>query len=98
VDINIMMETYITIIISSITGVITYFVGRKRKTKELDSLTLINIEKSLEIYNTIINDLKGQVEELLIKVNSLEDKINILTTENHELKEMLRNANTKSKK
>lgn len=93
-----MMETYITIIISSITGVITYFVGRKRKTKELDSLTLINIEKSLEIYNTIINDLKGQVEELLIKVNSLEDKINILTTENHELKEMLRNANTKSKK
>ena len=92
------METYITIIISSITGVITYFVGRKRKTKELDSLTLINIEKSLEIYNTIINDLKGQVEELLIKVNSLEDKINILTTENHELKEMLRNANTKSKK
>jgi peptidoglycan hydrolase CwlO-like protein len=47
------------------------------------------MEKSIEIYNTIIEDLKGEIESLLKKVDELEKKIDNLKKENDELKDML---------
>ena len=96
-----MEDKLITILISSITGVITFFVGQKRAKREIEGLALHNVEKSLTIYQTIIEDLKIQVEELLVKVGELETKVDELKTENHELKDMLRkkqDANTFTKK
>ena len=84
------MDNFITLIISTITGVITYVVGHRKAKKEVESLSLTNIEKSLDIYNIIINDLKSQVAELLNKVDDLENKIDELKAENAQLKEMLR--------
>ena len=85
-----MNDTIFTLFASAITGISTFFIGRQRAKKEIESISLINVEKSLTIYQTIIEDLKNQVEELLIKVNSLEDKVDELKKENHELKVMLR--------
>ena len=96
-----MNDSIFTIIISTITGISTFFIGRQRAKKEVEGLALHNVEKSLTIYQTIIEDLKVQVEELLAKVNILEDKVDELKTENHELKTMLRkrnNANTETEK
>ena len=95
-----MNDTLFTLAASVITGVSTFFIGRQRAKKEIEGMTLVNVEKSLTIYQTIITDLKAQVEELLIKVNTLEDKVDELKKENAELKQMLRlkqNANSKSK-
>ena len=83
------METTLTIIISSITGVITFFVGHRKAKKETEGLQLDNISKSVGIYQTIINDLKEQVEILLTKVDDLEYKIDALKEENNELKKMV---------
>lgn len=86
------MEEYLmTILSSSLTGIITYFVGLKRAKKENDNLTLTNIEKSITIYQTIVNDLKQEITKLNSKVKDLEEKIDDLMTENHELKKMLEN-------
>lgn len=94
VDMN---DTLFTLAASVITGVSTFFIGRQRARKEIETMTLVNVEKSLTIYQTIIQDLKEQVEELLIKVNSLEDKVDELKKENHELKQMLRQRNKENK-
>jgi peptidoglycan hydrolase CwlO-like protein len=84
-----MGETLITLLISSITGIVSFFVGQQRAKKEIDSLSLQNMEKSLMIYQSIIDDLQGRMNELLTKVQLLEDKIDELKTENLTLKEML---------
>jgi len=93
-----MDQNLITFLISSITGVFTYFVGHNRAKKEVDSIALTNLEKSIEIYNTIIQDLKSQITELLVKVDSLEKKVDDLKKENYELKRMLSEHDKKSPK
>ena len=104
-----MDDSIFTLLASSITGISTFFIGRNRAKKELENMSLSNMEKSIEIYNTIIEDLKSQIEELLSKVDILEIKIEELKVENHELKKMLkehdinatkarRSADTKTKK
>lgn len=84
-----MNNTIITIIISSITGIVTFFFGVQKTRKEVEGLSITNIERSIGVYQLLIDDLRGQVEELLMKVNSLEDKINELERQNRELKKML---------
>jgi len=92
-----MGETFITILISSTTGIITYLVGHKRAKKELEGMTLDNIEKSLSIYQTIINDLKIEIKTLLSKVDDLENKIDEMKEENYELKKMVEKCGKTSK-
>lgn len=89
---------YILAFISStITGVSSYLIGSKRAKKENDNLTLQNIEKSITIYQTIVNDLKGEIIELNKKVKGLEDKIDELMEENISLKQMLETKTRKTK-
>lgn len=86
-----MNDNIFTIVVSSITGIVTFFLGVSKQKREADSIGLNNVEKQLGIYTIIINDLKGQIEELLSKVDELENKVEELRQENHELKEMLKN-------
>jgi regulator of replication initiation timing len=44
------------------------------------------LEKSVNVYRGIIEDLKHQIESLNIKVQELEDKVDELMEENHNLK------------
>ena len=85
-----MNDNIFTILISSITGIVTFFLGASKQKREADSIGLNNVEKQLGIYTIIIGDLKTQIEELLEKVDGLENKVEELRQENHELKEMLR--------
>ena len=80
----------LTIVASTITGVITFLVGQRKARKEVESLGLENISKSLEIYNHIISGLKEEIMELSSKVKELEGKIDHLSTENESLRDMLR--------
>ena len=80
----------LTVVTSTITGVITFLVGQRKARKEVESLGLENISKSLEIYNHIITGLKEEIMELSDKVKELEGKIDFLRTENESLREMLR--------
>lgn len=83
-------ETTFTILVSSVTGVFTYLVGRNRKQKEVDSITLQNLEKSVDIYNRIIGDLSEQIVKLNAKINDLEEKVDNLLAENLELKKLMK--------
>jgi len=97
--IDIMTDTIFTLIVSSATGIFTYLVGRNRKQKETDSITLANLEKSIEIYNLIIGDLSNEISKLNKKIDELETKVDELLIENHKLKKLIdkTNANTSTK-
>ena len=92
------MEVTWTILISAVSGIVSFFVGQNRTRKEVEGLSLQNVEKSLDIYNRIIEDLKNQIDELLLKVDCLEDKIDELKAENQQLKEMLESRNPRKSK
>lgn len=75
-----------TLLISSVSSVITYFIGLRKSRKEIESITLINLEKSLEIYKSMIDDLTGRINQLNIQVKTLNDKVDELMAENYRLK------------
>ena len=82
-------STVITVLSTAIAGVTSWFIGVRKTRKELESMSLNNIEKSIEIYAVIIDNLKDEVKEMMIKIDVLEDKIDALTKENIELHKLL---------
>lgn len=87
------MDNIITLLITSVTGVLTYFVGHNRAKKETESIVLQNLEKSISIYQTIINDLKLQMVDMNKKINELETKVDELLAENNNLTNLLKENN-----
>jgi uncharacterized coiled-coil DUF342 family protein len=64
-----------------------YAVGFKKDKLNNEYQQLDNIEKSINVYNVIIEDLSKKVEELSTHVSRLELQIDKLMKENKELKE-----------
>jgi hypothetical protein len=90
------MENIISLLITTITGVITYFLGHNRAKKETESVILINLEKSISIYQMIINDLKLQMVDMNKKIIELETKVDELLAENNKLSDLLKENNANS--
>lgn len=63
------------VIIPAITGLITFFVGLRKGKAETESVVLQNLEKSISIYQTIIEDLREEIINLNLKVQQLQDKL-----------------------
>lgn len=93
VIIFITMDTItITLVSSTITGVITFILGTKKKNKELIGLDLNNITQSISIYQTIIEDMKEQIRLMSDKIDKLECSVEGLVKENNHLKDLLQNV------
>lgn len=80
---------FINIITPVITGFLTFLLGQQKGKKEVESITLTNLEKSVEIYQTIISDLKGEIIALNAKIDVLQTKVDEMMEENHQLKLMM---------
>jgi peptidoglycan hydrolase CwlO-like protein len=85
-----MNETIFTVMVSAITGIVTFFLGVAKSKKEVEGMTLTNLEKSTDIYARVIADLKLEIEDLKSEIAELKAKVDDLTKENHELKQMLK--------
>ena len=81
-----MTSELILIISNALTGIAAFFVGKRRTNAETDSVVLKNLELSVNLYAQIIKDLKTEIESLNIKIQELEQKIDILHAENRKLK------------
>jgi peptidoglycan hydrolase CwlO-like protein len=89
------MDTLLTtFIVSTITGIVTFFYGIKKQKNDNKKGELENISLSIEIYQTIITDLKNEIESMSKKIDKLENSVEELMLENSELKKMLK-SNTK---
>lgn len=81
------MNNELLLLISNIlTGIASFFVGRKRQNADTDNAILDNLSKSIGVYQTIIEDLKKEIHELNNKITDLESKVDMLMKENRELK------------
>ena len=74
------------IILTIVTTLIGYFVGYKKSKNEIEGGRLENLEKSIRIYQVVIDDLSKKVEELTAHIVRLELTIDSLKQENRKLK------------
>lgn len=86
-----MTNEVLLLISNSITAVAAWFVGRRKMGAETDNQVLKNLELSVNLYKEIIDDLKGEIQALNIKIQDLERKIDELHAENKILKNKLTN-------
>jgi hypothetical protein len=80
---------WITIISTSVISFFTFLLGQQRGKKEVESIHLQNLEKSIEIYKTIIDDMKDELIALRKEIEILESKVQTLLIENAELRKHL---------
>jgi predicted RNase H-like nuclease (RuvC/YqgF family) len=81
------MSTEILLLISNaLTGIAAFFVGKRKSDAETDNQVLRNLELSIGLYKNIIDDLKQEIHELNIKIQTLESKVEELMNENKKLK------------
>jgi hypothetical protein len=81
-----MNEGIILIISNALTALASFFVGRRKSVADSDNAILNNLATSIQIYQTIIEDLKEEIHQLNIKVEQLEKKVDFLTEENTKLR------------
>lgn len=81
-----MTNELLLLISNTLTAVAAWFVGRRKVNAETDNQVLRNLELSVNLYKDIIDSLKVEIEALNIKIQDLENKIDALVKENHELK------------
>lgn len=81
------MNTELILLASNLlTGVAAFFVGKRRSDAETDNQVLKNLELSIGLYKSIIDDLKSEIHELNNKIQTLETKVEKLMEENKKLK------------
>jgi peptidoglycan hydrolase CwlO-like protein len=66
-----MNEILIGTVPAVITGILTFILSRKKQAQETKSNELDNVQKALEVYRQIIQDLKTDLQETQIKVEDL---------------------------
>jgi len=81
------MNETITLLISNIlSAFVAWFIGKRKQQADTDNAVLRNLELSVNLYKTIIDDLKDEIHGLNIKIQELEKKIDELHAENKRLK------------
>jgi peptidoglycan hydrolase CwlO-like protein len=74
------------IILTVVTTLIGYFVGKRKSNAETDNQVLKNLELSIGLYKNMIDDLRVEIRELNVKIQELEKKVEELMSENKKLK------------
>jgi cell division protein FtsB len=81
-----MNDTILLFLSNALTATAGWFVGKRKTNAETDNLVLLNLEKSMSIYQDLIQNLKEEIHQLNTKIQDLETKVDMLMKENRELK------------
>lgn len=81
-----MNDTILLFLSNAITGIAAWYVGKRKTNAETDNIVLTNLEKSVNIYADLVNNLKEEIHQLNQKISELEAKVDMLMKENRELK------------
>lgn len=74
------------ILLVVIPSVLAYIFGYRMNNADLCGKRLDELEKSIGVYNNIINDMSGKIDNLRKEITRLEVQIQDLLTENKQLK------------
>ena len=67
-----MNDTILLFLSNALTAIASFFVGKRKSKAETDNLVLSNLEKSMSIYQDLIQNLKDEIHELKKVINDLE--------------------------
>lgn len=81
-----MKELLLIVIPSALSAFTGWIIGYRKQNIDLCSDRLDELEKSIRVYNLIIDDMSKKVEELTGHIAKLEEKIKVLIVENKQLK------------
>jgi predicted RNase H-like nuclease (RuvC/YqgF family) len=81
-----MIDVLLQIFLAAGTSIIGYILGYRKQNVDLQSSRLENLEKSINVYNVIIDDMAKKIENLTTEVSALEKRIEELMQENKQLK------------
>jgi len=81
-----MKDVLLQIFLAAGTSIIGYIVGYRKQNVDLQSSRLDSLEKSINVYNVIIEDMAKKIESLTAEVAGLEKRIEELMAENKQLK------------
>lgn len=76
-------------IISGITGIFGWLVGKKREDVEVDSNEIANTKEIIEMWKITAKEMKEEVAELKQKIEDLTKEVHTLRLENVELRAKL---------
>ena len=80
------MELTGQIILTTFTAIIGYIFGYKKNQNDIENGRLDNLEKSIKVYQVLVDDLSNRIETLSMHVVRLEATIESLKQENKRLK------------
>jgi archaellum component FlaC len=81
-----MKDILMIIIPTIISAIVGWWVGHKKESVDLCGERMDQLEKSIAVYNTIIDDMSKKIDALRSEVIKLETRIQDLMTENKKLK------------
>jgi predicted RNase H-like nuclease (RuvC/YqgF family) len=81
-----MKDVLLQIFLAAGTSIIGYILGYRKQNVDLQSSRLDSLEKSINVYNLIIDDMAKKIETLTTEVAGLERRIEELMDENKKLK------------
>jgi archaellum component FlaC len=76
-------------IISGITGIFGWLVGKKREDVEIDTNEIANTKEIIEMWKVTAKEMKEEVAELKQKIEDLTKEVHTLRAENIELRTKL---------
>ena len=80
------MELIGQIILTTFTAIIGYIFGYKKNQNDIENGRLDNLEKSIKVYQVLVDDLSNRIETLSAHIIKLETQIDSLIKENKLLK------------
>ena len=81
-----MKDIIITVIVPIISAFTGWVLGYRKQNIDLCSDRLDELEKSINVYNKIIQDMSGKIDGLRKEITRLEIQIQDLLSENKKLK------------
>ena len=76
-------------IVSAVSGIFGWVVGRKRENVEVDSNEIANTKEIIEMWKVTAKEMKEEVAELKQKIEDLTKEVHTLRAENIELRTKL---------
>jgi chromosome segregation ATPase len=84
-----MNEVIITALVSALTTIGGFFLGKRKSNAETDTIVIQNVKEILGVYAITINDLKNEIRELKDKIDRYEEQIENMSIELNELRKQL---------
>jgi len=97
-----MNETLSLIVVSAITGTITFWATRRKNNADAETSELDNVSKAIKIWRELSEDMekrfKEEVDELKKENCNLQQRVSIVMKENEELKIQMKQLESENKK